>query len=477
MIRAAERFFIGFTANNVTGKHNQIMKWLKRTLAVFASLLVIAAVLPFFISLDDYIPQIEKEASASLKEPVSIESIRLSALPLPHVTVGGIRIGTSDDIRLGKVLVTPALFSLLQPTKVIRSIEIDSLALTQKGIDRVTAWAGADVGKAPEQPPQVRVESIHLSNALLSFGKAGFGPFEARVNIGSKGDVLGASIATQDGKLKATIMPESSKYLIDASAKSWTLPVGPALMFDELTIKGVATAGDASLGEVSARLYGGTATGKATIGWKKGLRLNGNLDIRQVETQKIASMLSPGTHVSGRLSAKPVFSASAASADRLMDALRLESFFNVQNGVLYGVDIQEAATSMSKQGTAGGETRFEQLSGHLVMERGGYRFTQLKVASGTLAVDGDVDISPKKELSGRISAQVKALGGSTNVPLNVAGTVDAPLLYPTGGTMAGAAVGTAILGPGLGTSVGAKVGGWVEGLFGKDKKEGEKPKK
>lgn len=57
-------------------------------------------------------------------------------------------------------------------------------------------------------------------------------------------------------------------------------------------------------------------------------------------------------------------------------------------------------------------------------------------------------------------------GASANVPLNVAGTVDAPLLYPTGGTIAGAA---------LGTSAGAKVGGWVEGLFGK--KDEKKPKK
>jgi hypothetical protein len=158
-----------------------------------------------------------------------------------------------------------------------------------------------------------------------------------------------------------------------------------------------------------------------------------------------------------------------------MNALRLETPFNVQNGALHGVDIQKAATNLIKQGTAGGETRFEQLSGHLVMEHGGYRFTHLKITSGALAVDGNVNVSSKKELSGRINAQVKAMGTSANVPLNVAGTLDAPSLYPTGGTMAGAAVGTVILGPGLGTSVGAKVGGWAEGLFGK--KEEKTPKK
>lgn len=456
------------------------MKWLKRILIVLVLLLVIAVVLPFFITLNDYIPRIEKEVSAKLKEPVSIKSIRFIALPLPHVTVDGITVGTTDDIKLGKVLVTPDIFSLLQSTKVIKSIEIDSLTLTQKGIDKITAWAKSDTDELPQQPPQARVKSIRLNKALVSFGKASFGPFDARVSLDSKGEAEDASITTQDGKFKALIKPDKSKYLIDASAKSWTLPVGPALVFDELIIKGVATPNNANLGEVSAKLYGGTAIGKTTISWREGLQLNGNLDIKQVETQKIASILLPGTHVSGKLSAKPVFSASAELtdqlwADQLMNTLRLETLFNVQNGVLHGVDIQKAATNPIKQGTTGGETRFEQMSGYLVLEQGGYRFTQLKIASGALSAEGNVNVSPKKELSGRINAQVKAMGTSANVPLNVAGTVDAPLLYPTGGTMAGAAIGTVIMGPGIGTSVGAKIGGWVEGLFGK--KEEKKPKK
>ena len=443
------------------------MKWIKTILIALAVLLVIAVALPFFISLNDYIPRVEKEVSARLKEPVSIKSIKFAALPLPHITVEGITVGKTDDVKLGKVTVTPDLFSLLQSTRVIRSIEIDALALTRKAIDKIPAWAKSDTAKPPQQPPQVRVESIRLNNALVNFGKAPLGPFDARVSLDSKGEPVEASITTQDGKLKAFIKPDKSNYLIDASAKSWTLPVEPAIVFDELIIKGVATLNDANLGEVSAKLYGGTANGKATISWQKGFQLNGNFDVNQVEMQKIASMLSSKTHVSGKLNAKPVFSASAASAEQLMNALRLETPFNVANGVLHGVDIQQAATSLIKQGATGGETRFEQLSGHLVMERGSYRFTQLKIASGALGADGNVNISPKQELSGRINAQVKAIGTSANVPLNVAGTVDSPLLYPTGASMAGAAVGTVLLGPGLGTSVGAKVGGWAEGLFGK----------
>ena len=232
--------------------------------------------------------------------------------------------------------------------------------------------------------------------------------------------------------------------------------------------------GTGEFSQMSAKLYGGSASGTVTLSWLKGYKLSGNLDVKQVELQKIASMLSSKTHISGKLNAEPVFSASADSADQLMDTLHLETLFKVQNGVLYGVDIQKAAASLIKKGSTGGETRFDQLSAHLVMAHNGYRFTQLKIASGTFAVDGSVNISAKKDLSGRINAQVAAFGISTKVPLNIKGTVDSPLLYPTGATIAGAAIGTAIMGPGVGTSVGAKVGGWVDNIFGK--KENKSPK-
>jgi hypothetical protein len=167
-------------------------------------------------------------------------------------------------------------------------------------------------------------------------------------------------------------------------------------------------------------------------------------------------------------------SAASADAGQLMNTLHLETPFNVQNGVLHGVDIQKAATSLIKQGESGGETRFEQLSGHLVRDRGAHQFTQLKISSGSLAADGNVNISVKQDLSGRVNAQIKAMGTSAGVPLNVAGTIHSPLLYPTGGTMAGAAIGTVLL-PGVGTGLGAKAGQAIENLFGG--KNDKQPKK
>lgn len=450
------------------------MKWPIRILIAIALALAAAIALPSFISLDRYIPELEKAVSARLNEPVTIKSIRFGAFPLPHLTIDGIAIGSTDDIKLDRVTAIPALLSLLASTKVIRSIEIDALVLTKKAVDRIPEWTRPDAEQQAQQPPQVRVERIVLNRALLTLDKTAVGPFDARITLDSEGAVGDASFATLDGKLKALLKPEGPNYLIEASAKAWTMPVGPPVLFDELTIKGIATRNDADLGDISAKLYGGTANGKVNVKWQKGLQVHGNFAISQMELVHIAPLLSSGTHVSGRLNAKPAFSA-AGSAENFVESLRLETPFDVQHGVIHGVDIEKAATSLIKQGATGGETRFEKLSGHLVMERRAFRFTQLKIASGELGVDGNVDISPGKELVGRIHAQLKAMGVSTNVPLNVAGTVASPLLLPTGATMAGAAVGTAVMGPGVGTAVGAKVGGWVGDLFGG--KAEKKPKK
>ena len=153
----------------------------------------------------------------------------------------------------------------------------------------------------------------------------------------------------------------------------------------------------------------------------------------------LAAIFSPNARISGRLSAKPVLNANAANLEKLGASLRIETPFQIQSGVLRGVDIRKAATSLLTKDSSG-ETRFDQLSGHLVMAGGTQRFSNLKVVSGALAADGNVTIAADRSLSGRINAQVSA-GSVTaaNVPLNVSGTVDSTLVLPTGASEIGRA--------------------------------------
>lgn len=447
------------------------MKWLKRVAALLAILIIALAVIPIFVSIDDYRPEIEKKASAALKEPVRLKSLKLVGLPLPHAVINGIEVGKGADIKVGSVSITPDLWTLLTDTKIIRSVEIDGLVINQKALDKIPVWTRTDP-KAQPAAFTVRVLSIRLENALLQLQKASFGPFDARITLTDAGAPERADISTRDGKLKAALTPSGKNFALDVQARGWRPPAGPPILFDELLIKGTATLNDANFSDVRAKMYGGTMAGKSVVSWQKGLQAQGDYTVAGIELRDLVPLFSPETRLSGRLTAKPVFSANAASADQLLKVLKLDTPFDIRDGVLQGIDIQKAATSLLTKDSSG-QTRFDTLSGHFAMDRGTQRITDLKVASGSLAADGHVTIAPNKELSGRINAQVKTGVGSAVVPLNVSGTVDAPMALPTGASMAGAAVGTAILGPGVGTSVGAKVGNWADSLFGggKDKKK------
>jgi uncharacterized protein involved in outer membrane biogenesis len=449
------------------------MKWLKRSGLVIGVLLLMLALVPLFVSLDDSIPTIEQEVSARLGEPVRIGSLRAAGLPLPHLTVSGIAVGEAEDIKVGKVTVTPDLWTLLEPTKVIKSIEIDGLVLTRNAVDRIPAWLPSDAtGGGSPQPAAVRVEVIKLDDAIIELDNVVLGPFDARLNLSAVGNLESASLVARDGTLRAIVKPQQSGYLIDASAKAWQLPFGPKIRLEELHARGIATPMGASFSDVNAKLYGGTATGRLVVGWQKGLQLRGSGTIHQVEIAPLLQALDKPQSMSGRLSARPTFSANAASAGQILEALRLDTPFEVEGGVLHGVDIRKAATLIGEEGDKSGATRFDELSGRLRIERGTRRLTGLNIVSGTLSAVGNVTISPQDELSGRLNTSIKAASvAAVSATLNVSGTLESPLLYPSGGTMAGAAAGTAVLGPVIGTAVGARVGQWFENLFGKKDEE------
>lgn len=438
------------------------MKWFKRAVLVFSVFLAALAVVPLFVSLDDYRPQIEAMVSDKLKEPVTLRKLALRGLPLPHAVIEGIEVGKAGDhLKAGKVAVTPDLLSMLSSTKVIRSIDIDGLLITQRALDKIPQWTKTDP-KAPPAAFKVVVREIRLNDASLQLQKKKLGPFDAEVDIGDDGLPLRALLSARDGKLKASLLPaDKGRLRLAVDARDWSLPLGPPMKFDELKVSGFATPTSLDLRQLESKLYQGKIGGTMEIDWQKGLRLKGQLAVDAVELRELVPLFSPSAKISGRLNAKPVFSGETAKPEQIAAAMRLETPFDIRNGVLQGIDLQRAATQLIKR-ESGGETRFDTLTGHFAMDRGTQRITNLKVTSGSLGAEGNVTIAPDKSLSGRVNAQV---GSTLVVPLNISGTVDSPMALPSGASMAGAALGSVVL-PGVGTAAGAKVGNWAEGLFG-----------
>lgn len=239
------------------------------------------------------------------------------------------------------------------------------------------------------------------------------------------------------------------------------------LIFDQISARVVAQPDRVGLSSLEMKLYGGKLSGTANIS-RKNTMLVGDVVLVGIAMQPLVEALTNKVFFSGSMESAAKFSVRLDSLKHFPGNLRLTGKFHLRDGALSKVDLAQAASNSGKAGTQGGSTRFEDLTGLLDVDESGYHFRKLIIKSGSLNAEGKVDISPSLQISGMLDADVKGTAGLVSMPMVVSGTLNDPVIRPSGSALAGAAVGTAVLGPGLGTAIGVKVGGFLNKLFGKD---------
>ncbi|MEE8208455.1 MAG: hypothetical protein V3T88_05850, partial [Nitrosomonadaceae bacterium] len=113
--------------------------------------------------------------------------------------------------------------------------------------------------------------------------------------------------------------------------------------------------------------------------------------------------------------------------EQLYDALHINGVFQLQNGFVK-VDLGNSIRSISIGNIAGGQTKFNELSGAIEVTGKTYQLRQLKLSSGILSAEGDLDIGPSKELSGKVISNLKGAHTMTSGPVSLEGTIKAPVL-------------------------------------------------
>lgn len=451
------------------------MKFPTRILAGTAIAVAVLLAIPFLLPLGFLIPEIERVASQQLKSPVKVESLRLVVLPLPHLTLTGVSVGKKPFLEVREAVVTPSLASVFDQPRVISEISLRGVVIGQALIAKASNWASRS---AAAGPAPVRIEHIEVREAFVDLTGLKLRDVEADLDLTAQGQVARAELRADSGHIVLGMLPAGKGFAVQISGYDWKLPVGPPLLLSSLTATGLLNPLQGiSLKEIQGRAYGGTIAGKLNVGWAKDWTIAGELAIQDVEIQPVVALFTQATTLSGRLSANPVVDMQAPSAAELAQALDVESDFKVEDGILYNVDLGNAPKALlNKDALKGGQTKFDQFSGHLGVDAAGYYLTKVEIASGVLRADAEMFVSSKQELTGQLDVAIKGTGGLVSTPLVVSGTLQDPTLYPSKAALAGAAAGTALLGPGLGTTVGLKAARFTQLLFGSKPVKKKKPR-
>ena len=400
------------------------IKWGKPFLITLAFMVILAMGLLHVITLNAYIPDLEKLASDRVHEPVTIQTVRASLWPSPHLVLDGVMLGKLRDVKIDTVSVWPDMRSLLGDAKALKKIEFKDVTLDQDALPRIPLWF------EEKGAHSLQVRRVNLKNVKLGVRNIQLPLFDAELRLGNDGAFRSALVQSTDGKLKATITSGNGDFQVDFIAKNWEPPFGPKLVFDELAGKAQTAGHELHISEWVGKLYGGSAKGTSLLSWKDQWRFSGELSASRVELHSLVPVFTQDISLRGALDGKVNYAMQAPTPDKLFDAPKVQVDFNIQDGALGGIDLVRALNSSENGGSGGGQTRFEKLSGSWFFAGNRYQFKQLKLVSGLLNANGYASLASNKHLSGRVNAQLGSRENRMSARLIMSGSLRDPIMRP-----------------------------------------------
>lgn len=443
------------------------MKKIKRILFALAAILLVLLAIPFFLPVADFEEKIELMAAQALGVPVNIGSIQFALLPSPRVHLTQLEIGENSAITATEVTAVHRFASLFSGTKELALLKLKEPKVKKSGVDFLLAFAEKGKKNTDEAPP-VLLRRLVLEHANVEWPAVKIPAFDADVELGVNNALQNVEFNSLDDTLEISLSPKEDYQEITLKARKWRLPIESPITFDALESNMILKDSTLQINALIGKLLGGTLQANGTLDWRRGWRLSTKFDLKNISLVKTFAALGKKPPLTGQLFANGGLSASAKSAVGLGDRIAVDAPFKIQNGVLQGVDLLKVANFLLKS-SAGGETKFDTFTGNAHVRGKQYKLSNLNVQSGLLGATGHVTVAPSKALSGEVKVEVKNSAKMVAIPMNVSGTLDSPMVFPTKSALIGGALGTAVL-PGAGTAAGVQVGEKAEkvlkGLFG-----------
>jgi hypothetical protein len=355
-----------------------------------------------------YIPAVEKMVSNTLGEPVTIGSMKMSVLSGLQFKLGNVNIGTTQDVSLKEVLVTPELGSLFGDKLVLNSVRADGGTMVREALVRMPAWL--DTSMAHQR---IRVRKLRLRGVKLEMRTIDLPSLNADVDFRRDGAIDNSGSVTE----------------VAIRASKWTAPIGAPFELSDFTGKGTIAGSTINLSEWEAGVYGGQAKGTAAISWTPRWSLTSQFEFVRVETEELLAAFSDTAKVSGSASGRGSLSAQSGSIDGLLDRPSVQASFTLKKGTVDGVDLANALQA-GRAGSQGGSTRFEELTGEVTVTNGRFSYRNVELAAGILSARSNFNISSNQDLSGRVSVTLRSPARRLSANLNVSGNLGGATLKP-----------------------------------------------
>jgi hypothetical protein len=376
------------------------------------------------IPMNSYIPAVEKLASDHIKEPVTIGSMKVSILSGFSMNLENVRMGTTQDVKIDRVALSPEFGSVFGAVKVVRRIDVDSVTVAQEVLPRLSKWMDAALADKSVQVGRISIRNIKLESTTLQLPN-----FDADLQFTDEGTIQRAKL--DDGKIDVELTPRGDEVDIAVSAnKGWVSPVGPKVEFTDFSATAIASRGQIRVTEFRALLYSGAAKGTAMINLGGPWSLEGELNTERINLQELMPAFTTAAKSSGQLESRFRFAMQAPDLATLFNQPRVDGTFAMRKGDLDGVDLVRALQMGGRENVQGGATRFEEITGSMSLANDRYQFRNIRLGSGLLSATGGFDVLPNNDISGRTLVELKSQAAQIRGNFNINGSLKAIVLKP-----------------------------------------------
>jgi uncharacterized protein involved in outer membrane biogenesis len=272
------------------------------------------------------------------------------------------------------------------------------------------------------------VRASHLKLDALA-GK--FGEFDGEADLNRDNRITNFGLTSSDGRVKFEAVPASRALLLTFSAQDWKPPIGPAVTFERLYAQGALSDGKLAVSEFTAGLYGGDVRGGLELTWGSAWGVSGRAQLSRLNLDPMLQALQSPLRVKGTMDGEMHFALEAQDPAQLADSLKIDGKFKLANGVLSDFDFSRVIQGVGNEGMRGGQTRFDQFTGNMQIGNG-YRFSNLRLASGKLTVTGNMNVAANGQMSGAMSVELKGTASTLGSTVQTGGTLTDPVLLPPG---------------------------------------------
>ena len=397
----------------------------------------------FLPSDEELAAKLSAKLKAALGVDVSIKALHWHVVPIPFVALEDVVVAQKQAIVLRRVALYPDLGALWQRRIRFKRVEVQGATLPQLSLSGLGKNLSGDAAKASfvEALGGFALDGLPLERLVFSdvtwISRRGIGVmYEGDVDFDAAWRPRMASMR------RPTIKPATDIFLARLGQDDrWSVRsnVGGGTLNGNLQLKALA----------SGRLH-----------------LDGQLQPRNIEVAQALEAFNRRPALAGKASGSTTLSAEGATAFELAQSLHTVTQFSMGRSTLLRFDLDKAIKTVGKDHA--GQTLLDGITGQLDTQntQDGMvtRFNNIAAKSGILSASGNARLFDQQV---EADLAVDLVDGLVGVPLKISGPVNKVQVSVPGGTVAGAAIGTAVL-PGIGTVIGARIGATVGKIFGAD---------